>query len=364
MKKRIFLINLLVVLAVSLSAGFFISTKIYHDQWQGMMNELVKISDKPRMNIIETEVSPDSLEQSSFYNLNNQVWLIAVKKTSLAKNIDILNKIHFDQDFIGYAVVVTNDGWLMSKNDIKGLKDLVIIDNKNIIYDVEEIFEDSILGITYLKINQNSLQPIAIGDSDFLEIGQSIYLIKPNLYNYQNEIILNSIRNLHSRFIKNRQDLIHQPKDVVIYGLLNDYLEQELPIIDPNAHFVGFSVNFDNQTYLLPSKYIRYSLNQFFNKNEIVYPSLGISYINLSEVVIDADYPNKGVLVYKILDKKSDFQEGDIITEIGSDELNEINSLNTILLDYDIGDNLDIKLLRNGIIKDTKYIIRALNETY
>lgn len=356
-----FLINILVVLAVSLSASFFISTKIYHDQWQDMMNKVIESFNEQRMNIIETEVSPNSLEHSSFYNLNNQVWFIAVKKTGLAQNIDILNKIHFNQDFVGYAMVVTNDGWLMSKNDIKGLKDLVIIDNKNTIYDVEESFEDSILGITYLKINQNGLQPIAIGDSDFLETGEQIYLVKPNLYNYQNEIILNSIRNLHSRFIKNRQDLIHEPEDIVIYGLLNGYLEQELPIIDSNAHFVGFSVDFDNQSYLLPSKYIRYSLNQFFNKNEIVYPSLGISYIDLSEVVINEDYPNKGVLVYKVLDIKSGFQEGDIIIKIGDDELNEINFLNTILLDYNVGDSLDIELLRNNVMEKIKYTIKALD---
>jgi len=364
MKKSLFLINLAVVLAVSLSAGFFISTKIYHDQWQDMMSKVVEISDKQRMNIIEDEFSANSLEHSSFYNLNNQVWLIAVKKIGLAKNIDVLNKIHFDQDFVGYAVVVTNDGWLMSKNDIEGLKDLVIIDNENKIYDVKEIIKDPILNISYLKIEQDGLQPIAISDSDFLEAGESIYLIKPNLYNYQNEIILNSIRNLHSRFVKNRQDLVHQPEDIVIYGLLNDYLEQELPVIDFNAHFVGFSVDFDNKSYLLPSKYIRYSLNQFFNKNEIIYPSLGISYIDLSEVVIDADYPNKGALIYKILDKKSDWQEGDIIIKIGSDELNEVKSLNTILLDYNIGDSLDIELLRNNAIKKIKYTIKSLNESY
>lgn len=366
MRKVSFVLNLIIILAVSLSAGFFISTKIYNDQWQDMMSRVNDLLEDKRFNLVEDDDKSDkseSLTETISYNLNNKIWLIADKKDILSKKStdNILDKVHFDKDFIGSAVIVTNDGWLITNDSIKDLKNLTVINNKNEIIKVDSIVEDPVLNISYLKIDKSNLEPIAIADSDSLEIGQNVYAIKPNLYNYQNEIILNSLRSLHSRFIEKKQDLVHDPDDIVIYGLLNTYSKESLPLVNLKSQFIGFSINFNNQSYLLPSKYIRYSLTNLFNDgNEIIYPTLGISYIDLSEVVVDSDLPANGALVYKVVDNNSLFKKNDIIMSIENDQINEIRSLNTILLDYKIGDEINIVFTRNGEEKEVKYIIKPL----
>lgn len=360
MKKLPFVLNLIVILAVSLSAGFFISTKVYNDQWQDMMLKIEEVLEDKRFNLIESSKDSKPLTESMAYNLNNQILLVAKQKTSISG--DILNQVYFNQDFIAYAVVITNDGWLVTNTVIKSTDDLVIIGSANEVIQVEKIVNDPVLGINYLKIDKTGLNPIAIADSDNLEIGEVVYGIKPNLYNYQHEIIPDSIRNLHTRFIKNKIDLVYEPGDI-IYGLLNTYVDGNLPLVNDKSQFIGFSIDLDNQSYLLPSKYIRYSLTKLFSgDNEIIYPTLGINYIDLSEVVLANDLPNRGAFVYNVIDQKSLLKREDIIIKVENDEVNEVRSLNEILLDYKIGNEIKLVLIRKGEEIEIKVIIKAFNE--
>ena len=180
--------------------------------------------------------------------------------------------------------------------------------------------------------------------------------------NYQHDILANSIKSLHTRSIKNRVDLVYQPGDV-IYGLLNSEIDDNLPLINNKSQFIGFSVNIDNQSYLLPSKYIRYSLTQLFKENnEIVYPSLDINYIDLSEVVLDNELANKGAYVYNVLNSKSPLKKGDILVKVENDEINKVRSLNDILLDYKIGQEISVSLIRGAEEIELKLTIKAFNE--
>ena len=359
MNKNYFVINLIVILALSLSAGFFISTKIYNDQWQEMMLQVEELLENRRFNLVEKE-DPRLLKESMAYNLNNQIFLVAREKSGLGK--DILTQSYAEQDFLAYAIVATNDGWLITNTDIKKTDSLVIIDNENQIIKVQEVETDPVLGINYLKIDKTGLNPIAIADSNNLEIGEMVYAIEPNLYSFRHEIITNSIRNLHTRSIQTKSDLVYQADDI-LYGLLNNTLKKGLPVVNNKSQFIGFSVNFNEESYLLPSKYIRYSLTSLFSENrQITYPSLGIEYIDLSELIIDNDLPNKGALVYNVLDQKSFFQKDDIILKVENDEINELKSLNEILLDYQINDKIKLLLLRDGEEQELSVIIKAFNE--
>ncbi len=256
MNKNYFVINLIVILALSLSAGFFISTKIYNDQWQEMMLQVEELLENRRFNLVEKE-DPRLLKESMAYNLNNQIFLVAREKSGLGK--DILTQSYAEQDFLAYAIVATNDGWLITNTDIKKTDSLVIIDNENQIIKVQEVETDPVLGINYLKIDKTGLNPIAIADSNNLEIGEMVYAIEPNLYSFRHEIITNSIRNLHTRSIQTKSDLVYQADDI-LYGLLNNTLKKGLPVVNNKSQFIGFSVNFNEESYLLPSKYIRYSI--------------------------------------------------------------------------------------------------------
>jgi PDZ domain len=358
MNKKYFVLNLILILTISLSAGFFISTKIYNDQWQDMMLKVEELLENERFNFVDKLEDSKLLTESTAYKLNGQIFLIANKKNQTTG--DVLNQAYSSSDFIANAVVVTNDGWLVTNTSINNITNLVIIDNQNEIFQIEEMVHDSILGINYLKINKTGLDPVAIIDSDNLEIGEIVYGIRPNIYNYQHDIMLNSVKNLHTRFIKNKIDLVYQPGDI-IYGLLNNQLDGNLPIINDQSQFIGFSVDLNNQSYLLPSKYIRYSLTQLLSGNKkIIYPTLGISHIDLSEVVLNNDLPNEGALVYSILDKDNLFKKGDIIIKVENDGINKARSLNELLLDYKIGNKIKLILIRDQQEIEVEVIIKAL----
>jgi serine protease Do len=360
MSKKFFLLNLIIILGISLSAGFFISTKVYNDQWQDMMTKTEELLENKRFNLVEELKEPNILTESMAYNLNNQIFLVA-KEKKLLKG-DILDQAYLEEDSIAYAIVITNDGWLVTNTAVKKTDNLVIINNQNEIIEVVDLVNDPILGINYLKIDRTGLDPIGIIDSDNLEIGDIVYGIKPNLYNYQHEIMPDSIRSLHARLIESKLDLVYKSSDIT-YGSLNTYIDDSLPLVNDKSQFIGFSINLDTKTYFLPSKYIRYSLSSLFSgDNEIIYPSLGVDYIDLSEFVSISELPKKGALVYNVLDKKNLLKKDDIIIRVENDEINEIKSLNEILLDYKVGNEINLTLIRNGEEVEIKMLIQGINK--
>lgn len=312
-----------------------------------------------RVDFIETQKkNGQSITGSISTSLSNKVWLIVDKKNTKTSNL--YESVYFADDFLGTAVVVTNDGWFVSKK-IDNTLNIALVNSENKVIDVETVVSDDILGLSYIKVKQNGLNPIGIIDSSSLEVGQEVYVIKPNLYNYQNEIISNSIRNLHSRFIQSKSDLVHKASDVVIYGMLSLDAEEGLPVVNEDSEMVGITYSYEKNTYLLPSKYIRYSLTRLFNNDKnIDYPSLGISYLDLSEVVLSVDLSTKGAYVYE--STNSLISKGDIIQKVNNDDLNEIRSLNTLLLDYVPGTEITLTVLRNNKQQDIKVKLQTLKK--
>ncbi len=342
--------NITIIVLIVCSAIFVIVSIFYGIQMRKILSQYQESVDAKRINFVNEEnknQNPKNINAKLLDSLNNQIWTLARAKTSKSK--EVLDQAYFNENFIGWVVVATNDGWFMTNSPLSDYKNLVVISNKNEIINIESVYKDPILNIYYLKANKNGLEPIAFADPDDINVGQDAYLIKPNLYNYQNETLFNSVRNLHSRFINNKLDLVHKPDDFILYGLLNSYNDENLPIVNSEAQLMGFSINKNNQSYFVPSRYIRYSIKSFFaNNNKVIYPSTGISYIDLSEVVLrDQNLPKKGAYVYSVT-KPSEFQKGDVITYIGGDEINEIRQLNTILLDYGPGSKVSATFIRDG----------------
>ncbi len=356
MQKKSIIKNLsILILFILISA--LISYFIYNINFNKLVKKVDELLATKRINFID-EINKNKettkailLKEVISDSIDNQVWLLAKVKNS--KSSDILDQVYFDENFIGYAVVITSDGWLMTNNEtLLTAKDLVIISNRGEIINIENIVKDPVLKISYIKIDKNNLEPIAIADHSEIYVGNEVYAISPNLYNYQNEAIYNSIRNLHSRFIDSKQDLVHKPKDIVLYGMLTNYLDQNFPIINKESQLIGLSTNFDGNSYIIPSKYIRNSIKTLFNNNlSIVYPTLNISYVDFSEVVLNSDLPKIGAFVYEA-PRTSLIKKGDIITHVNDEQINEIKSLSTILIDYKPGTEITLTILRSG--KETK----------
>ncbi len=340
--------NLAIILLVICSAIFVIVSIFYGIQMKKILSQYQSSVDAKRINFVNQDIkNTKNINAKILDSLNNQIWTLAKVKTSKSK--EVLEQVYFNENFIGWVAVATNDGWFITNSPLTDYKNLVVISNKNEVINIESGYRDPILNIHYLKANKNGLEPIAIADPSGMIVGEDAYLIKPNLYNYQNEAMFNSIRNLHSRFINNKLDLVHKPDDFILYGLLNSYNEENLPIVNSEAQLMGFSVNKSGVSYFIPSRYLRYSIKSFFaNNNKAVYPTTGISYIDLSEVVLtDQSLSKKGAYVYSVT-KPSELQKGDIITYIGGDEINEIRQLNTILLDYGPDSKVSVTYIRNG----------------
>lgn len=357
-QKNIFLLNFILAVIVAIIFGFIISKIVYNKELEKTIKDIENASLK-RVNFVDLEENraDKSITGSISHNLNDKVWLVVNKKIQ-TKNI--LDSIYFQDDFITSAIVVTNDGWLISKKLIN-TKNIALVNQNNEIVDIDYVVQDGVLGVSYIKINKSGLSPIGIADSSSLGIGQSVYAIKSSSYSNQNEIINNSIINLHSRLIKSKNDLIHLPNDVIIAGMFSDKIDDGLLIVNENSEMIGLSFNDEENTYLLPSNYIKYSLTRLFNNDKnIDYPTLNISYIDLSEVVSSVSFGSMGAYVYESTNPL--IKKADVLTKINDDVLNQFRSLNTVLLDYTPGAEVRITLVRDGKDQEIKVKLNSLKK--
>ncbi len=358
-QKTVFFLNLVLILVIALSSTFVISKFVFKRELDKTIKNLEDTS-SGMVNFIDSKnqkKDKQSITGSISQNLNDKVWFVVNKKLA-SKNI--LDSIYFKDDFITPAVVVTNDGWLVSKK-LLNTKNIALVNQENQVIDIDYIVNDNVLGVSYIKINKTGLSPIGIADSSSLEVGQNVYAIKPNLYNYQNEIIDNSIRNLHSRLIKDKNDLIHSQNDIVINGMLTTIVDAGLPVVNEDSEMIGITLNYNDNAYFLPSNYIRYSLTRLFNNDKnIDYPTLGISYVDLSEVVSSDSFASNGLYVYDSVNPL--IKKADILTKINNDVLNGVRSLNAVLLDYAPGTEVNIVLLRDNKEQQIKVKLSTLKK--
>jgi hypothetical protein len=250
------------------------------------------------------------------------------------------------------ALALTADGWLISiDKNLDGLleKDLVAIDNKKNIYQIDEIKNLKEENLFLIHISQvDNLVPISFVDSAELKEGSSLIIV-----DYVNKQLISTLleKDNNNELIKNSDELFSN-----LYLSYNDLDKFLKPIL---FNLEGKVVAFWNDDSWVPlDKYLFFWKNVLENEEEnIFYPSLDVNYINLAEISFIDDNKVSGALIYP--DKNGLFLspdspakaiglvEGDIIKAINDKQIDKDNSLNQLLGDYSSGEQVDLTVYRN-----------------
>lgn len=268
------------------------------------------------------------------------------------KAIPAVGQVLFSQeDFLGSAVVVTSDGWLMTTNQVATDNELsIVLGNK--IYSVEKLTEDKFSGLVFLKINDNSLQPVNFQLTDDIKIGEKLFtsIDVPNAYSHY----------FATTYLSNT----HYSPDKYLF---TDTIDYYIKISDTNSkvaspyfnltgNLLGLSYDVNDEILLIPSEYIKQAVKNLLNNTERF--KLGLRYIDMEN---NSGFDRKGVLVYhpqyaavtyNSSAYKAGLKVGDQIVAINNDVVSNYRSLTSILQNYRPGDVVIIKILREGVEQD------------
>ncbi len=263
---------------------------------------------------------------------------------------DIQKNIYQKKDFLGNGLILTNDGWVVTTNNVvkaDGQYSLVTQDHK--IYKVKRIERDGSLGLMFLKVEAENLPVISMGRLQDVYEGEKVVSVAGLSY-FNRNLTVDRVAN-RSFQITNR--LIFNTENYNLFISLARELKNEFwgaPVFNLNKQVIGLISDYHGINYIIPADYLKRSFNQLLTQNKIERTYLGIEYIDLARVV-SHDLNYHGALIMNIkkdspLSQKGlGIEAGDIIIKIGDDIINENNNLTNLVQEYKMGDKITLTIL-------------------
>ncbi len=324
---------------------YFASTDL--GQRELVINEPKKvvIEQDLQINQLKSEIKPSLIE--------------IYRKKIPAKTL--LDKVFLPDDYLGQAVVLTSDGWLLCTGralSYNSKEDLVIYYNQKL-YDIDEIVKDNLTDIIFLKINIQNLSVMKLADLPQVTDGQQILIYD----RYYNQLSQGNIINRKYKPIVNKYDFVNSSQSLNKYILLNKNFSLEAngsPVFNLQGEVIGMldGLNENNYSKVIPINFINPIINQVLKGENIKRPYLGINYLNLNQIdgldEQDRQGQEKGIMIWPdksgvgvMSDSPLNGQlvKGDIILSIENQTLDENNDLLDLLLSYKTGQEIRLKYL-------------------
>ncbi len=226
---------------------------------------------------------------------------------------------------------------------------------------------DPINDIAILRINSNNLPYIELGDSEKIELGEEVVAVGNALGEFHDTVSAGIVSGL-SRFIQATNNFTQQAER--LRGLIQTDAainpgNSGGPLVDMEGKVMGINtamvMGAQNIGFAIPINYAKKDLAEIEKYGKIQVPFLGIKYIILSKEISEKNKlpVNYGALVVRetlgegpvVKDSaaaKADIKEFDIILEAKGEKITVENPLSDILHKSKIGDEIDLKVLRNG----------------
>ena len=260
-----------------------------------------------------------------------------------------------------FGLILSNDGWVL----LAGLKETIpqdVIKNYSVVsYDkkvysldkaiVLKISGDGNVVLAHLKGAINLPVKQMAGAYD-LKPGTSVILLSPD-----GKTLLSSI------VVKKRPGIIlssdYPDVHVELANPISDEFKNAL-VFNLGGNFVGWV---DGSKAVRPNYTFLPAWRASIAKSKTVFPSLGVNYLNLSVIKAPTLNINKGAwlkngdvthpaIIPGGVAEKAGLREGDVITRINNQELDQNNDLAELISSYMSGETINVTYDRGGVVKE------------
>ncbi|MEK7596184.1 MAG: trypsin-like peptidase domain-containing protein [Patescibacteria group bacterium] len=236
-------------------------------------------------------------------------------------------------------------------------------------YDADVLARDPLNDVAILKIKSKDLPYLELGSSFDLELGQTVIAIGNALNEFQNTVSTGVVSGL-SRLVTAVTDIAgHQER---LKGLIQTDAainpgNSGGPMIDLSAKVVGINsaVVFGAQNigFAIPIERAKRDLEEVKKYGRIRRPFIGLRHIILNDqikerfhlpvaggaLIINEGLPQgESAIIPNSPADKAGLQEFDIVLKCGEKEINEENTLEDSLSNFEIGEKINLIVLRNG----------------
>jgi len=269
----------------------------------------------------------------------------------------------------GSGFIISPDGLILTSQHVVSdpKADYTIILEPNKKYPAKVLARDPIHDIAILKIKAKNLPCLELGDSDKIELGQTVIAIGNALGEFHDTISTGVVSGL-SRYITAYSGLSHQAER--LRGLIQTDAainpgNSGGPLVDIEGKVIGINtavvMGAQNIGFAIPISYARKDLEEVRKYGRLKRPFLGVRYILLNKTIAEknklpVDYGalivretlGEAAIVKGSAAEEAGLKEYDIILECNSEKITEKNSLANILEKCKVGEEIKLKILREG----------------
>ncbi len=279
----------------------------------------------------------------------------------------------------GSGFLISSDGMIVTNRhvvDVEGVEYEVTFNDS--LSEVAEVLAiDPIYDIAIMKINSTNkkYQYLQLGDSDSLNVGESVIAIGNALGELKNSVSVGIVSGLSRSVTANgNSGNIEKLEKVIQTDAAINKGNSGGPLINLYGQVVGVNVAIAEKSqsvgFALPINGIKDVISSVKKTGKIVRPFVGVRYTVITEELKnEKDLPtDTGILVVKGSGKDdyavapgspaetAGIKEGDIITEIDGKKITKDEDFALIIRNKKVGDMIAIKILRNSTEK-TIYLI-------
>jgi len=267
----------------------------------------------------------------------------------------------------GSGFIVSPDGYVFTSNHVVGDKeaDYTIILEPGKKYPAKIISRDPINDVAVLRINAKNLPYLELGDSDQIELGQTVIAVGNALGEFHDTVSTGVVSGL-SRYITAFSGIDQEA--AMLQGLIQTDAainpgNSGGPLVDLESKVIGINtavvLGAQNIGFAIPINYAKKDFEEVKKYGKIKRPFLGVKYILLNKEIAEKNklpLQDGALIVRETLGEtavvkdsaaeKAGLKEFDIILECQGEKITEKNPLSHILQKFKIGDEVSLKVLR------------------
>jgi len=268
----------------------------------------------------------------------------------------------------GSGFIISEDGMILTNKHVvlRDNVDYTVLTNDGRSFPAQVLARDPVQDLAVIKITSESSFPtVKLGDSDILQIGQTVVAIGNVLGEFQNSVSVGVISGLGRNITAVGGGLVQVLEDVIQTDAAINRGNSGGPLLNLKGEVIGINtamvVGGENIGFAIPINKVKKSIEQVKTLGRIVYPFLGVRYVLVNEAIqkennLPVDYgawvqsgsQGEPAVFPDSAAEKAGLQQGDIILEFNRERITSENTLAKIIVKYSPGNRVVLNVLRNN----------------
>lgn len=232
--------------------------------------------------------------------------------------------------------------------------------------------------LAIIKIKAENLPTLPLGDSNKLKLGQFVIAIGNALGEFQNTVSFGVISGLKRTIIaSDEQGNVERLENLIQTDAAINFGNSGGPLINLKGEVIGVNTAMaggaENVGFAIPIERAKKMLKEFQTKGKIEIPFLGVYYLLVNDDIqkklnLPVNYgaylyrEDKSAIIPNSPAEKADLKDKDIILEIDGEKITYQNSLAQLILKKNVGQKVNLKILRENKTLNLSVILGSLPE--